>query len=117
MNDPREAGSRAGKDRAAQTRRDEKDAIESAVSALDGPAPDTAGERPEALSQLAQSAREGERSPKDIAADIETAPEPQSNVDKHDVASRILKKAAEGEHPDPREEGADRLPDRIIDRG
>lgn len=111
--------SKPGKDRANPhniAKRDERDAIETAVNALDGPrAPE--GERPEALAQFAQSAREGEESPKEETADRETAPRPTSNRDKHEVAERLLRKGAEGQAPDPHEEGADRLPDRIIDRG
>jgi len=44
-------------------------------------------------------------------------PEIASNADKHEVAARILKKGADGHKPDPKEEGVDQLPDRIIDRG
>lgn len=102
-------------------KREERDALEEAVSALEGKAPEEekaeGGERPEALAQFAQSARKGEDSPKSPTADEETAPEPASNADKHDVATRILNEGAEGKHPDPHEEGVDRLPDRIIDRG
>jgi hypothetical protein len=102
-------------------KREERDALEEAVSALEGEAaPEEekveGGERPEALAQFAQSARKGEDSPKSPTADEETAPEPASNADKHDVATRILNEGAEGKHPDPHEEGVDRLPDRIIDR-
>lgn len=105
----------------AEAKREEQDALETAVSSLegdrgagkDGPS----GERPEALSQFAESAREGEDTPKDLTADRDTAPKPTSNRDKHDVATRILHDGAEGEHPDPKAEGVDRLPDRIVDRG
>ena len=75
------------------------------------------GERPEALRQFAQSAREGEDSPKPLRADRKTAPKPASNEDKHEVATRILHDGAEGDHPDPEDEGVNRLPDRITDRG
>lgn len=103
-------------------KREERDALETAVSALEGEAaPEEekveGGERPEALAQFAQSARKGEDSPKAPTADEETAPEPASNADKHDVATRLLNEGAEGKHPDPHEEGVDKLPDRIIDRG
>lgn len=111
--------SKPGKDRANPhniAKRDERDAIEAAVNALDG-ARETEGERPEALAQFARSAREGEQSSKEKTADRETTPRPTSNRDKHEVAERLLHKGAEGETPDPREEGADKLPDRIIDRG
>lgn len=105
--------SKPGKDRANPhniAKRDERDAIEAAVNALDG-------ERPEALAQFARSAREGEQSSKEKTADRETTPRPTSNRDKHEVAERLLRKGTEGETPDPREEGADKPPDRIIDRG
>lgn len=95
---------------APKAKREERDAIETAVTALDG-------ERPEALAQFAQSARDGEESPKKPTADHETAPRRTSNTDKHEVATKILHDGAEGEHPDPHEEGVDKLPDRILDRG
>jgi len=97
----------------APPRREERQALEQAVKALD----DESGQRPEALRQLAESAREGEDSPKDLTADRETRPRPTSNKTKHKVATRILHDGAEGEHPDPKAEGVDQLPDRIIDRG
>lgn len=109
MND-RKDQVRKPKKPAAEASREERDALESAVNALEG-------ERPEALRQFAQSAREGEESPKSPTADRETAPKPTSNADKHGVATRLLNEGAEGEHPDPHEEGVDRLPDRILDRG
>lgn len=102
---------------AAAAKRDERDALKKAVSALDGEAEEGGGERPEALAQFAQSARDGEDSPKENTADAETAPVPTSNDDKHDVATRLLNEGADGENPDPHEEGVDRLPDRIKDRG
>jgi hypothetical protein len=102
-------------------KREERDALQKAVNELEGRAPhkekQDGGERPEALAQFAQSARKGEDSPKENQADQETAPEPTSNADKHDVATRLLNEGAEGKHPDPHEEGIDKLPDRIIDRG
>lgn len=98
-------------------RREERDALETAVSALEGGAKDEQGQRPEALAQFAQSARDGEKSPKKPTADAETAARPTDNADKHEVATRLLNEGAEGEHPDPHEEGVDRLPDRILDRG
>jgi hypothetical protein len=106
--------------RGESAKREERDALETAVNELEGEAPETVkkegGERPEALAQFAQSAREGEDSPKENEADQDTAPEPASNADKHDVATRLLNEGAEGNHPDPHEEGVDKLPDRIIDR-
>ena len=111
MSDPKDQARTARpRNPKANAKREERDAIETAVTALDG-------ERPEALAQFAQSAREGEDSPKKPTADRETAPRPTSNTDKHDVATRLLEEGAEGEHPDPHEEGVDRLPDRILDRG
>ena len=99
-------------------KRDERDALETAVNALDGEAPEKeeGGERPEALAQFAQSARKGEEARRSTA-DKETAPETTSNADKHEVATRLLNEGAEGKHPDPHEEGVDKLPDRINDRG
>lgn len=97
----------------AEAKREERDALASAVEALEG----ETGERPEALSQFAESARRGEESPKPLTADKETKPRPTDNRTKHEVATRLLHDGAEGEHPDPQEEGVDRLPDRIIDRG
>ena len=102
-------------DAQAEAKREERDALASAVHALEGDS--GKGQRPEALRQFAESAREGEDSPKPLTADRQTAPRPVSNKDKHGVATRILHDGAEGEHPDPKEEGADRLPDRIVDRG
>jgi hypothetical protein len=102
---------------AAGAKREEREALESAVSALEGEEGAQLGERPEALAQFAQSARKGEGSPKQPTADEETAPEPTSNADKHGVATRLLNKGAKGDHPDPDEEGAGNLPDRIRDRG
>jgi hypothetical protein len=99
----------------AQAKREERDALASAVESLEGNG--GKDQRPEALRQFAESAREGEESPKPLTADRKTAPRPASNRDKHEVATRILHDGAEGEHPDPKEEGADRLPDRIVDRG
>ena len=94
---------------ANRAKREERDALEEAVNALEG--------APEALAQFAESARHGEDSPKSPTANEETAPQPTSNEDKHDVATRLLKEGAEGEKPDPHAHGVDRLPDRIIDRG
>ena len=94
-------------------KRDERDALQQAVNDLG----DQDGQRPEALRQLAESARDGEDAPKDLEADGETAPRPSSNKVKHKVATRILHEGAEGEHPDPHAEGLDQLPDRVIDRG
>ena len=103
---------------ANRAKREERDALEEAVNALEGaPEAPPDGERPEALAQFAESARHGEDSPKSPTADEETAPRPTSNEDKHDVATRLLKEGAEGEKPDPHAHGVDRLPDRIIDRG
>ena len=106
---------------ADSARREERRALEDAVKALEGEPSggkgERGGERPEALAQFAESARRGEEAPKELTADEETAPKPGSNKDKHDVATRLLNEGAEGEHPDPHEEGVDRLPDRIIDRG
>lgn len=109
-----------GKDRVNPhniAKRDERDALETVVNTLDGTERVEGEQRPEALAQFAKSARKGEKSPKENTADKETAPRPTANRDKHEVAERLLHKGAKGETPDPQEEGADRLPDRIIDRG
>ena len=104
-------------DAAASAKREERDALKTAVSALEGEAKEEGGERPEALSQFAQSAREGEDSPKQPTADRETVARPTSNADKHEVATRLLQEGADGKNPDPHEKGVDKLPDRITDRG
>jgi hypothetical protein len=98
----------------APARREERESIEHAVNALDD---QDDGQRPEALSQFAESARDGEEAPKDLTADRQTMPRPTANKTKHKVATRILHDGAKGEHPDPQAEGVDQLPDRIIDRG
>lgn len=96
-----------------EIRRTERDVLQAAVNDLG----DSDGQRPEALRQLAESAREGEDTPKKLVADRKTRPQPVPNPVKHKVATRILHEGAEGEHPDPHAEGVDQLPDRIIDRG
>lgn len=109
-----------------RTGRDEERAVVAQAAAdLDteqerqaGNAPEAKGQRPEALAQFAESSRtdtRGEAQPKPISADEHTEPMPTSNRDKHDVATRLLNEGAEGEQPDPKEEGVDRLPDRIRD--
>lgn len=100
-------------ERQADAKREERDALHAAVNALD----DRDGQRPEALRQFAESARDGEDSPKSLTADAETRPRPVSNTEKHKVATRLLHEGAEGAHPDPEAEGVDQLPDRIRDRG
>jgi len=96
-----------------EARLTERDVLRAAVNDLG----DSDGQRPEALRQLAESAREGEDAPKSLVADRKTKPQPAPNPVKHRVATRILHEGAEGEHPDPHAEGVDQLPDRIIDRG
>lgn len=91
----------------------EREVLQQAVNDLG----DQDGQRPEALRQFAESAREGEDSSKELEADGKTKPQATSNKVKHKVATRILHDGAEGEHPDPKAEGVDELPDRIIDRG
>ena len=110
MNKSNDQTRRTARPVAPDAKREERDALETAVNALEG-------ERPEALAQFAQSARRGEESPKSNTADAETKARPTDNADKHEVATRILHDGAEGEHPDPKDEGVDKLPDRIIDRG
>lgn len=81
-------------------------------------APTPEGERPEALAQFGQSAREENagQSPKGLVADGETAPVPTDNSAKHDVATRLLNDGAHGGEPDPDAAGEDRLPDRITQK-
>jgi hypothetical protein len=81
-------------------------------------APTPEGERPEALAQFGQSAREENsgKSAKDIVADDETAPMPTDNPTKHDVATKLLNEGAHGKKPDPDAAGEDRLPDRITQK-
>ena len=67
-----------------------------------------------APAQFAQSAREGEESPKKPTADKGRAPySPTWKSTRSQPGS--LKDGAEGEHPDPHDEGVDKLPDRIRD--
>jgi hypothetical protein len=96
----------------APAKSEERDTLRKAVNALDG----EDGQQPEALSQFAESARKGEESPKDMEARRQTSPKPASNTLKHKVATSILHDGANGEVPDPKEQGVDRLPDRITDR-
>lgn len=101
---------------------EERRALEQAQRELDASsegrrtvAPTPEGERPEALAQFGQSAREENpgKSPKDIVADDETGPVPTDNPTKHDVATKLLNDGAHGQEPDPDAAGEDRLPDRI----
>jgi hypothetical protein len=80
--------------------------------------PTEGGQRPEALAQFAESAREdsGETLPKELTANAETAPIPTDNVVKHEVATQLLNDGAHGLEPDPDAAGEDRLPDRINTR-
>ena len=109
-----------------QTGQDEERAVIAQASAdldagqesIKGTVPDAKGQRPEALAQFAESSRtdtKGAAKPKPISADEHTEPMPTSNRDKHDVATRLLNEGAEGEQPDPKEEGINKLPDRITD--
>ncbi len=78
-------------------------------------APTPEGERPEALAQFGQSAREENsgKSPKNLVSDDETAPVATDNPVKHDIATRLLNEGAHGGEPDLDSAGEDRLPDRI----
>ena len=77
--------------------------------------PKTKNQRPEALAQFGESAREENPSPspKSLKADAETAPVATENRVKHDVATRLLNDGAHGAQPDPDAAGEDRLPNRI----
>lgn len=79
--------------------------------------PSAEGQRPEALAQFAQSAREknSEKAGKKLTADRHTEPLPTDNADKHEAATKLLNEGAKGSKPDPDEAGVDRLPDRIIE--
>ena len=72
-------------------------------------------QRPEALAQFGESAREENpaQSSKSLKANAETSPVPTDNRDKHDVATRLLNDGAHGVKPDPDVAGEDRLPNRI----
>ena len=96
----------------APAKSEERDNLRKAVNALDG----EDGHQPEALSQFAESAREGEERPKELEARRQTSPKPVSNALKHKVATRILHDGANGDVPDPKDRGVDQLPDRITDR-
>lgn len=96
----------------APAKSEERDTLRKAVNALDG----EDGHQPEALSQFAESARKGEESPKELEARRQTSPVPASNALKHKVATRILHDGANGDVPDPKDQGVDQLPDRITDR-
>ena len=95
----------------APAKSEERDALREAVNALDG----EDGHQPEALSQFAASARQGEESPKELEARRQTSPKSASNTLKHKVATRILHDGANGEVPDPKRQGVDQLPDRLTD--
>ncbi len=72
------------------------------------------GQQPEALAELAKTSREeipgaGVRN---LNAGRETKPIPTRNATKHDVAENLLAAGAEGQEPDPKKAGEERLPDR-----
>jgi hypothetical protein len=114
---------REGDEASETSGNEERRAIEQAQRELDASsegrrtvAPTPEGERPEALAQFGQSAREENsgKSPKDMVADDETAPIPTDNPTKHDVATKLLNDGAHGREPDPDAAGEDQLPDRIV---
>ena len=117
-----EKAKREGDDSPGASGNEERRALEQAQRELDTSsegrrtvAPTPEGERPEALAQFGQAAREENsgKSPKDIVADDETAPIPTDNPTKHDVATKLLNDGAHGRDPDPDAAGEDKLPDRI----
>ena len=73
------------------------------------------GERPEALAQFAEAAKnqETKKAARPLTADENTSPIPTDNADKHDIAETLLNRGAHGEAPDPEAAGEDKLPDRI----
>ena len=75
------------------------------------------GQQPEALAEFAESSRKApsEAEKKNMTADEHTEPLPTSNEAKEDVATRILNEGAKNKKRDPKDLGADELPDRIIE--
>jgi|GEM_PF-6981260 len=77
--------------------------------------PAIAKQRPEALAELAQSARDEQKAGKKLVADARTKPIPTDNDIKHGIAEHLLNDGAHGDDPDPAHADVDELPDRIID--
>ena len=75
----------------------------------------TAKQRPEALAQFAETARDEKRKDRPgLVADEETTPIPTNSKAKDDAATRVLQEGATGEDHGA-EEAIDRLPDRILE--
>lgn len=73
-------------------------------------------QRPEVLAQFGKSARQPTQSEgAELEADVETAPIPTDNENKHDVATELLREGAQGKRPNPYEAGVEELPDRITE--
>jgi hypothetical protein len=75
-------------------------------------------QQPEALAELAQTAREGIPGDGDrsLKADSHDKPVPTDNALKHDVAETLLSAGAHGNQIDPHEAHVDQLPDRTRSR-
>lgn len=71
-------------------------------------------QQPEALAELARSAREATSVEADhsLTATAQNRPLPTKNASKHEVAESLLSAGAEGKKPDPRRAGIHKLPDR-----
>jgi hypothetical protein len=71
-------------------------------------------QQPEALAELARSAREttSDESDRSLTAIAQNKPLPTQNASKHEVAETLLSAGAEGKKPDPRRAGIHKLPDR-----
>jgi hypothetical protein len=71
-------------------------------------------QQPEALAELARSAREAKsvESDRSLTATAQNKPLPTQNASKHKVAETLLSTGADGKKPDPRRAGIHKLPDR-----
>src|SRR5262245_2323735 len=75
----------------------------------------TSKQRPEALAQFAETARDKERKDRPgLTADKATAPIPTDSRAKDDAATKVLQEGATGEDHGA-DEAIDKLPDRIIE--
>ncbi len=75
-------------------------------------------QRPEALAEFAESARQkpqnGKPGRKPLEADAHTIPVPEDNALKHDAATRVLQEGATGEDKGS-EDAIGKLHDRIVE--
>jgi hypothetical protein len=74
----------------------------------------TTKQQPEALAKLADATTKqaAGKQGASLTANKDTKPIPTQNKIKHDVAEKLLRAGAEGDEPDPKAAGEDRLPDR-----